>query len=210
MRAFRRLAAVTAVSGLFLVPTAVAASASTSQAASPAAQARPVHLTGGTTQVTTAPGIAVALLKNGIVPVPAGRAREAVLNRHGQVAVRFGFPVTGGHVTLSPLGGTVDHRGGITFIDITSGKSITVGRFVINLRAAVLTGIVNGNPKVRVPLFRLNLSHARLRAGKHQVRAAGIVLTLTKTAAGALNSTLGTSLFSAGLKVGTAATVLRF
>jgi hypothetical protein len=36
----------------------------------------------------------------------------------------------------------------------------------------------------------------------------GIGLVLTKTAAGALNAALGTTLFSAGLKLGTAATVL--
>jgi hypothetical protein len=37
-----------------------------------------------------------------------------------------------------------------------------MGRFVIDLTHADLTGIVNGNPKARVPLFGLDLSHARL------------------------------------------------
>ena len=35
-------------------------------------------------------------------------------------------------------------------------------------------------------------------------------MTLTKTAANALDAALGTRLFSAGLKLGTATTVLRF
>ena len=35
-------------------------------------------------------------------------------------------------------------------------------------------------------------------------------MTLTKTAASALDAALGTKLFSAGLKLGTASTVLRF
>jgi hypothetical protein len=61
-----------------------------------------------------------------------------------------------------------------------------------------------------VPLFRLDLSHARLAAGKHIVTASGIGLTLTATAAKALNAALGTKLFSAGLKLGTASTLLRF
>jgi hypothetical protein len=42
------------------------------------------------------------------------------------------------------------------------------------------------------------------------VQASGIVVTLTKTAASALDATLGTSLFTPGLKLGTASTVLRF
>ena len=61
-----------------------------------------------------------------------------------------------------------------------------------------------------VPLFRLDLSHAKLAAGKHIATARGIGLKLTSTAAKALNSALGTKLFSAGLKLGTARTLLRF
>ena len=75
---------------------------------------------------------------------------------------------------------------------------------------ANLTGIVNGNPKARVPLFNLDLSHAKLAAGKHIVTARGIGLKLTSVAAKALNGALGTKLFSAGLKLGTAGTLLRF
>ena len=116
--------------------------------------------------------------------------------------MRFTFPVTGGRVTLSPLGGTIDHRGGILFLNVKNGKKIEVSRFTIDLTHADLTGIVNGNPQARVPLFRLDLSHARLAAGKHIVTARGIGLTLTAAAAKALNAALGTKLFSAGLKLG--------
>jgi hypothetical protein len=69
---------------------------------------------------------------------------------------------------------------------------------------------VNGNPTARVPLFRLDLSHARLAAGRHLVTARGIGLKLTSAAAKALNAALGTRLFSAGLDLGTATTLLRF
>jgi hypothetical protein len=210
MRSFTRLAGVLAAAGLFIVPAATSASAATAQPAGRATAAASVHLTGGTTRVKTAPGIAVALLKAGIVPVPAGRASESVVNRDGRVAVRFAFPVTGGHVSLSPLGGSIHHRGGIEFINIANGKTITVGRFHISLTDGDLTGIVNGNPKVRVPLFWVNLSHAHLNAGQTSVHATGIELNLTRTAASALDSALGTSLFSKGMEIGTAKTVLRF
>ena len=124
--------------------------------------------------------------------------------------MRFAFPVTGGQASLSPLGGRVYHRGGILFFNAKNGKEVLVSRFTINLSKGDLTGIVNGNPKARVPLFNLDLSHAKLAAGKHVVVAKGIGLKLTKVAAGALNAALGTKLFSAGLGLGTARTVLRF
>ena len=63
MRGFKYLAAVTAIAGL--AGCAATASGATSHTAQAAAA---VHLRGGSTAVTTAPGIASALLKNGIVP----------------------------------------------------------------------------------------------------------------------------------------------
>ncbi len=76
MRGFKYLAVVAAIAGLAGSAT-TAASAATSHGAGAQATAA-VHLRGGATAVTTAPGIAPALLKNGIVPlatapVPAAR-----------------------------------------------------------------------------------------------------------------------------------------
>jgi hypothetical protein len=169
-----------------------------------------VHLKGGSTAVTTAPGIAPALLKNGIVPLATSPGTQSVLVPKSGPAARFTFPVTGGRVTLSPLGGQIDHAGGILFVNVTNGKTIQVSQFTINLSRGNLTGIVNGNPKARVPLFRLDLSHAKLTAGKHIATAKGIGVKLTSAAAKALNAALGTKLFSGGLKLGTAGTLLRF
>jgi hypothetical protein len=208
MRRFRYLAAAVAITGL-LAGSATAASAATSQPARPQAAAA-VHLKSGTTAVTTAPGIAAALLTNGIVPFATWPGSQSVLAGKSGPAVRFAFPVTGGRVSLSPLGGQVYHRGGILFVNAKNGKQVEVSRFTIDLGHADLTGIVNGNPKARVPLFRLDLSHARLAAGKHIVTARGIGLTLTAAAAKALDAALGTKLFSAGLNLGTAGTLLRF
>ena len=207
MRGFRYLAAATAITGLLAGSAATAASAATAQPAGTRAAAG-VHLRGGATAVTTSPGIASALLKNGIVPCdPAGKPVGAVPQERPGCSVR----VSGnrGRVTLNPLGGKIRHRGGILFLNLKNGKKIEVSRFTINLTRADLTGIVNGDPKVRVPLFRLDLSHAKLAAGKHVVTASGIGLKLTSAAAKALNAALGTKLFSAGLELGTARTLLR-
>lgn len=207
MRRFRYLAAVTAIAGL--AGSAIATSGAMSQAAGAQTTAA-VHLRGGATKVTTAPGIAPALLKSGIVPLATAPGTESVLSRKGGPAARFTFPVTGGSVTLSPLGGKISHAGGILFANLKNGKSIQVSKFTINLSHADLTGIVNGDPKARVPLFRLDLSHAKLAAGKHIATARGIGLKLTSVAAKALNAALRTKLFSAGLKLGTASTLVRF
>ncbi len=206
MRLIRYLAVVAAIAGLAGSATTAASAATSHGAQAPAW----VQLLGGKTSVTTAPGIAPALLKNGIVPhaIPPGTAK--VIYPKSGPAVRFTFPVTGGSVTLSPLGGKIYHAGGILFINKHNGKKIAVSQFTIDLSHADLTGIVNGNPKARVPLFSLDLSHAKLTVGKHTVTARGIGLKLTSVAANALNAALGTKLFSPGLALGTAGTVLRF
>jgi hypothetical protein len=209
MRGFRYLAAVVAVTGLLTGSAVTAASAATSQGAVAGGTAG-VHLRGGTTAVTTAPGVASALLRHGIVPKAVWPGSERVLPGKNGPAVRFAFPVTGGRVTFSPLGGSIYHDGGIAFRNTRNGKAIEVSQFTIDLTHGDLTGIVNGNPAARVPLFRLGLSHAKLAVCRHLVRAQGIVLTLTPVAAKALNAALGTKLFSAGLELGTARTVLRF
>jgi hypothetical protein len=103
-------------------------------------------------------------------------------------AVRFAFPVTGGLVTLSPLGGDTYHAGGIVFRNTKNGKKIEVSQFTIDLTHGDLTGIVNGNASARVPLFRLGLSHAQLALGRHLVTARGIVLTLTSGEAKAFDA----------------------
>lgn len=201
MRMFRRLAMTAAAAALLLGPAAGVASAA---AHAPAA----ARITGGATTVTTGPGIAAALVKHGIVPLATDPGTSTLTSRPGYLAERFRFPVTGGKVTLSPLGGYISHRGGILFLNARTGRDVVVSNFVISLTRGNLTGIVNGNPKARVALFTLNLAHASVKGAPHVLRAMGIGLVLTKTAASALNAALGTSLFSAGLKLGTAATVL--
>jgi hypothetical protein len=209
MRGLRYLAAAAAITGLLTGSAVTTASAATSQGAAARAAAG-VHLRGGTTAVTTAPGVVAALLRHGIVPRAIWPGSERVLYGKTGPAVRFAFPVTGGLVTLSPLGGNIYHDGGIVFRNTKNGKTIEVSQFTIDLTHGDLTGIVNANPAARVPLFRLGLAHAQLTVGRHLVKARGIVLTLTWVAAKALDAALGTRLFSVGLELGTARTVLRF
>jgi Htaa len=160
--------------------------------------------------VTTAPGIAAALLGHGIVPIATPPGTAGAQTGSGEIAVRFTFPVTGGWLDAAKLSGTVWHQGGILFLDPAAGKQIQVSDFVISVHQGVLTAEVNGNPKVRVPLLRLSLAHATISSGRHYVQISGIVLTLTSGAASALDTTFGTTLFQPGLELGTASTLLRF
>ena len=211
MRVFKRVAVIGVLAGLVIGPVALTTSASAAPGVTRAAQrAHQVRLTGGDTSVTTAPGIAAALLGHGIVPVAALPGTEGARIGGGGVVVRFTFPVTGGWLNAAKLTGTIRHKGGILFADVPAGKQILVSDFVISVHQGVLTAEVNGNPKVRVPLLRLSLAHAAIASGRHYVRISGIVVTLTGTAASALNATFGTSLFKPGLELGTASTVLRF
>lgn len=211
MRVIRRLAIAAAGTSLLLAPmlATTAASAST-RAPAHLATGKSVWLKCGTTTVTTAPGIALTLIENGVVPVGVAPGTEQLKLVNGAAAAQFAFPVTGGKVSLSPLGGTIDHRGGILFADYKTGKHVEVSNFIIDLTHGDLTGIVNGDPSARVALFTLSLAHARLATGRHSLRATGITVDLTAGAASALNSALGTTLFTGGLDFGTAATSVRF
>ena len=165
-------------------------------------------LVGGTTTVTTGPGIAGTLLRNGILPLATPPGRQSIGIGHGSLTTSFSFPVTGGAVDLTTLAGTIKHRGGIAFVNLRNGKKLAVDNFVIDTRTGVLTGRVN-KTSTRVPVFTLDLSAATVSAAGRQVKVGNIDVRLTATAAGALNQALGTHVFTGGLDLGTARTTLR-
>ncbi len=191
-----------------VVVAAVSAAALTGLASPASAEAAaPTRLTGGTTTVTTGPGIATTLLRNGILPLATAPGRQAFGYDRG-LTTSFSFPVTGGAVDLTTLGGTIEHRGGIVFVNLRNGKKLKVSDFVIDTTTGVLTGRVNAT-STRVPVFQLDLSAATVDARGSQVKVGNIDVRLTAVAAGALNSALGTTVFAGGLDLGTAKTALR-
>jgi hypothetical protein len=192
-----------AVAGAAAAALLVAVPAGTAAAAPRAATA----LQGGTTTVTTGPGIAGTLLRNGILPLATPPGRQSFGYDRG-VTTSFSFPVTGGAVDLGTLAGTIEHRGGITFVNLRNGARLTVSDFVIDTAAGTLTGRVN-KTAARVPVFTLDLSAATVAAQGGTVKVGNIDVRLTAAAAGALNQALGTHVFAAGLDLGTARTTLR-
>lgn len=190
MRAMRRIAVAGVVGALSVGLAASQASAA------------PAAVQGGRTTVTTAPGIATTLLRNGIVPLVTRPGRPG-LAYNGGLAVTAAFPVTGGSASLDPLGGQILHQGGIKFVNLRTWKSLEVGDFTIDLNTGQLTGRVNRG-STRVAVFDLDLSRASIAVEGSTVKITGVGLKLTAGAAGALNASLGTSLFAGGLTFGTA------
>jgi hypothetical protein len=208
MRALLRIAAVATATGLLLAPVTAVASASASHPA--ATHATTVHLRGGTTSLTTVPGLAAVLLGDSIVTFATAPGTESLLGSTSNPQIKFSFPVTGGRVNPSRLHGSIKHRGGILFLNTSNGDAIKLSRFTINLTHKRLSAVVS-SVGVRVIVAKLNFSHARVRIGRHRVRASRIGVHLTADAADALNTALGTSsLFTAGMKIATAATSPRF
>lgn len=203
----RRLAVGGAIGLLGLgVGPLVAAGSAHAATLRPTTAPSSVQVTGGLTSLTVTPHVTEALLFHGILPLPVPPTHFGLLAGWNGLTVRDGFPITGGSLDLANLTGTIDHAGGVDFLSLTSFAHLEVGDFIIHLGSSpTITGSVNGTSTV-VPVFTLNLAHAHvaLRDHDHEVVVSGVQADLTATAAGALDATLHTSVFTAGLDFGTA------
>lgn len=116
------------------------------------------------------------------------------------------FPVVAGALDLKTLKGEIIHSGGLT---LSAGKTVVVLQsFTIDTTGNVplLTGIAvkDGVLLGRVPLFDLNLAHAKITVDDDWLRIGNVALTLNEGAANDLNSFFGVSAFHGGLPIGTA------
>lgn len=209
-------AAGVVVAGLLLVPAASATTAGR--------QASEVSFTSGTTTITTPSdsrhdnNIGLDMFFKAVLPTAIAPATQTLTGANLLLTnpsgfapqFRFTFPVRPGALTgLHPLTGRMRHSGGLVFSDRSSLAEIT--KLETSLTDKTITATFTpqrGFPSKRVVLFRLGLSHARIRAGRGDVRISGISLTFTKAGAAALDRVLSTKLFTAGLGFGTATTVL--
>lgn len=208
MRAIRTMATVIATSALVSVAALATPAGAT--------EVTTVAIKGGYTSFVTAPGLADALISNGITPSPTGAGKATVVSiKQGGTAVRFAFPITGGNSSVDlgsngdVAGGVINHIGGIKFANSANGNSAEVGDFRIDLATGQLVATslrVNGAAAtaVSLPVFNLVVTDATPKIANGRARVVAVGLKLTADAAGALNSVLGTSIFSADLMVGTA------
>lgn len=175
----------------------------------PAAQAQNLTLAGGYTQLTTDPGTTKALLGARIVPAPILPSWVIPTTSDGKLALRYRFYITGGQIDGQTLAGQINHSGGLKFVNLKNGKSLAVRSFTIDTTTAQLTAWIPALG-VRAPILDLDLSGVQITPGSTYTKVGPVKAQLTATAAGALNQTLGTSIFSAGTPLGTAYVFARF
>ena len=167
------------------------------------AQSSTLTLVGDRTKLVTDPATTKVLVANGIAPRAVGPTRLDV-PRGSKGSVRFSFPITTGSVDAATLAGTIDHSGGINFVNTRNGSSLLLTNFRIEINADPgLTAQVGGT-SLRVRILDLNLSRAKVLAEGRRIRVKNVTATLTADAAAALNTTLGVGFFSEGIKLGTA------
>jgi hypothetical protein len=164
-----------------------------------------VQLDGVRTTLWTDPATTKALLENAIVPLPTRNTDVNVKWTASGPSIGYSFPISGGHVDAATLAGRINHTGGLKLVNLANGKTLKLTRFRIVIDSHPrLTAIVNGDPSVRVPILRLDLSKATVAKPLPYVKVGNVGAYLNSTAAGALNDALGVSFFAPGIKLGTA------
>jgi hypothetical protein len=118
----------------------------------------------------------------------------------------FAFPIVGGKVDKDPLGGRIEHSGGLSFS--ASSESVVVKRFVIDLDRGVLTAKVAGTGQ-RIDLLRLGAPEG-VKVGSERIVLRGVEAKLTAQAAAALNEAFDTDLFAGGLLIGEATIIAKY
>lgn len=190
-----------------LLPLAglVAALAVIAPSAALAEPATTVQLDGVRTTLTTNPATTSVLISHGVLPLPVGPATVSPVWSEQGFSLGYGFPITNGRVDATTLAGYVNHSGGLRFVNVANGHSLTLTNFQIVISATPgLTAEVNNNPNVRVRILNLDLSHAGIVKQPPRVTVSDVKATLTTTAATALNSSLGVAFFAPGITLGIA------
>jgi len=184
----------------FVALAAIAVAAPAGAAAAPM-----VRLDGVRTTLWTDPATTKVLLANKIVQLPTRGTGVDIKWTSSGPSIGYGFPISGGHVDAATLAGRINHTGGLRFVNLANGKQLSLTRFRIVIDANPhLTAIVDGDPKARVSILRLDLSKATVAKPLPYVRVGHVGAYLNSTAAGALNNALGVSFFARGIKLGTA------
>jgi hypothetical protein len=139
----------------------------------------------GKTVLTTNPDTTKVLVKNLIVPLPVGGAGFGVASLFPP-SLKYSFPITG----IS--GGVIGHSGGMKFVNARNFKSATIRNFDIDTNTAKLRADVDGVGN------DVEIADLTFTSGT------SAIVKINAAAASVLNGALGTSIFSAGLTLGTA------
>jgi hypothetical protein len=190
MKTIHHVAAAAALAAVLALPAAPTFSAPTEDTR------------GGATSVRLAPGFVDALTS--LKVSPAAIAPGRLFTRYK--AVIASFPITTGAVDLGEITAEIDHAGGLS---LTAGKTrVELTSFIIDLTGgkSELTGLVTINDTLvgRVPLFDLTLGRGAVGGNDDFLKVDNVSVTLTQTAADALNKAFGITALTRGTTVGTA------
>jgi len=152
------------------------------------AQANPVA--GGSTALKLDKPVAKLLKQNGVAVTPVNPAKV----KQGAID----FPITSGNLDPMTAAGTLRHSGGLKF-QAGNAKLVTKSFVVKTGKGNVLSGLVG---KDRVNLLKLDLSKAKISRPGLGITVRKVGVSLTGTAAKALNTTFGVKLFKSGLRLG--------
>jgi hypothetical protein len=190
MKTIHNAAAAAALGAILALPAAPALSA-------------PTEVTrGGATSVRLAPSFVEALTALKVSPAAISPGRLGT--RHKSVIASF--PITTGAVDLGEVKAEIDHAGGLS---LTAGTTrVELSSFIIDLTGGKpeLSGLVTINDSLvgRVPLFDLTLGRGAVGGNDDVLKVDNVSVTLTQTAADALNKAFGITALTPGLTIGTA------
>lgn len=168
----------------------------------------PTTVVGGTTSVTTAPGVVTNLLSQQIAVFALPPAGNRITVPNGDLQLATSFKVTGGNFTGAINQGLVDHAGKVVFLNLTNGKSVVLSRIQLNRTGSDLRAQIGKSDRTQVPIFDLGFSAATTTVSGKTTTITGVPATLTQFAADSLNEGLGlpTEAFFAGDSFGTLST----
>jgi hypothetical protein len=152
-------------------------------------KANPVSLTGGTTTLAVDPQTAGVLEDNAITlgaVAPARFASDAVA-----------FPIAGGQLDGTSLGGAVTNTGGVRFA--SDAASVTLSDLRMDTTTKQVTAAAGNG---RLPVFDLDQRLLTGTAAGGTLNSTGVVALLTPRAAHALNAALQVSVFTPKLIIG--------
>jgi len=149
-------------------------------------------------------GGAVQVALTALKVSPAAISPGRLGTRHKSVIASF--PITTGAVDLGEVKAEIDHAGGLSLTAGTTRVELT--SFIIDLTGGKpeLSGLVTINDSLvgRVPLFDLTLGRGAVGGNDDVLKVDNVSVTLTQTAADALNKAFGITALTPGLTIGTA------
>ncbi len=218
MLSLKKKSAALALSAGLALSLAACGGDTEEKAAGAAVDPKPVaaipELTGQQTAVTLDPAFVMGITSLKLTPGVLGDAE------FDATAGRVSFPITGGNVTyydpksgVDPyVQGRIEHfQSGLTLTG--GGKEVALRDFVIDPAGSMLTGkvLVNGKPfpnaETEVPLFFLDgrtLKPLEANTSEGTAVLEGTTVSLTKTAADALNMVFGVTALTEFFPVGIA------